>query len=652
MTQADKSVFLREKYFTDIYNNIPVAEALFDLDGNLTDMNDAFIDTFALVNKEDSIGKNLFKDVNFPQNFKEMIFSSKKNSFHQKYSFLKADQFLTTRTDIADMNFRTVKLYDSSGKNDAFLFIAIEETEHVRNLERISHFQEIISLVNEFAKIGYAKINRFDKTGIANKEWFLNLGEDPDTSIKDILGVFAHVHSDDRVKIKDYCKGIADGTCKGYKLDYRIEVKDRPDKWRWIQAIVQVTYYHPEEGIINTLWANFDVTDFKEVEAELREAKEKAEMADQLKSAFLANISHEIRTPLNAIVGFSELMKTSEDAKEKEQYSQIIAQNNELLLRLIGDVLDLSKIESGMMDFKDEPFDICEVLDEIYLTMLQRFSKTNIKLLKHCPYCHCIVKLDKNRFKQVWWNFLTNAAKYTVKGHILVGFDCENDGVRIYVEDSGIGVAKDKQDKVFHRFQKLDDFAQGTGLGLSISKAITDRYKGKIGFESIQGKGSTFWAWFPCAMEITKANNNILDKNMISEESSPQTSDVRKPEGCKILVAEDIDSNYLLVRAILRSCSLSRAINGKEAVEFAQNNKYDVILMDIKMPIMDGLEATRKIREFDKDTPIIALTANAFDSDKVDALAAGCDAYIAKPIKKAELEKTIKESYMKHNQDK
>jgi PAS domain S-box-containing protein len=456
MTQANKSVFLREKYFTDIYNNIPVAEALFDLDGNLTDMNDTFKDTFGLAEKESGIGKNIFKDVNFPENFKEMIFSNKKNSFHLKYSFLKADNLSSCRKDVADMDFRTVLLYDSSGKNDAFLLIAIEETEHLRDLERISHFQEIFSMVNSFARIGYAKINRFDKTGIANKEWYENLGEIPYTPINEILCVFAHVHPDDRPKIMDYCQGIAVGTCKGYKLDYRVEVAGCPGKWRWIQAIVKVTYYHPEEGAINAFWANFDITDFKEVEEELRAAREKAEMADQLKSAFLANISHEIRTPLNAIVGFSELMKTSEDAKEKEQYSQIIAQNNELLLRLIGDVLDLSKIESGMMDFKDEPFDICSVLDEIYLTMRQRNANADVEFIKNSPCCHCFVKLDKNRFKQVWWNFITNSSKYTVKGHITIGFECEENGIRIYVEDTGIGVL---------------DFAL-SGLGLSISKQL------------------------------------------------------------------------------------------------------------------------------------------------------------------------------------
>lgn len=646
MTRADKSIFLREKYFTDIYNSIPVAEALFDLEGNMTDMNDAFRDTFCLDSKEAGIGKNIFKDSNFPANFKEMIFNNNKISFLQKYSFLKEDIYVTSRKDVADINFRTVLLYDSAGNNDAFLLIAIEETEHLRNLERINHFQEIFSMVNAFARIGYAKINRFDKTGIANNEWYENFGEIPDTPINEILSVFSHVHPDDRHKIIDYSKGIEDGSCTGAKFAYRVEVKGCPDKWRWIQAIVQVAYYHPEEGAIDTFWANFDITDFKEVEKELRDAREKAEMADQLKSAFLANISHEIRTPLNAIVGFSELLQSSDDPKEKEQYSQIIAQNNELLLRLIGDILDLSKIESGMMTFKDEPFDICRVLNEIYLTMLQRYANTDVKLMKNSPCNNCIVKLDKNRFKQVWWNFITNSAKYTVKGHILIGFECENNGVRIYVEDTGIGVAKDKQDKVFHRFQKLDDFAQGTGLGLSISKAITERYNGKIGFESVPGEGSTFWAWFPCEVEIAKADNHILDKDLLSEEISPKKSDVNKSEGYSILIAEDIDSNYLLVKAILRSCRLSRAVNGKEAIELAQNNKYDVILMDIKMPLMDGLDATRKIREFDKITPIIALTANAFDSDKVDALDAGCDAYITKPINKADLEKTIKECYL------
>jgi signal transduction histidine kinase/CheY-like chemotaxis protein len=390
----------------------------------------------------------------------------------------------------------------------------------------------------------------------------------------------------------------------------------------------------------------------KQIEIELVKAKEKAESSGSMKSAFLANMSHEIRTPLNVIVGFSELLETTDDPKEKPEYIQIIKQNSDMLLRLINDILDISKIEAGKMELKYVTFDFSRVFDDAYVSLHQRCTREEVAFNKVNPYKNCIISFDKNRLLQILTNFVTNAIKYTSEGHITMGYQADKTGVKIYVEDTGIGLTPEKQKIVFDRFEKLDNVAQGTGLGLSITKAIVDLVHGKIGVESVEGKGSTFWAWFPCETEITKANNNILDKNMISEESSPQTSDVRKPEGCKILVAEDIDSNYLLVRAILRSCSLSRAINGKEAVEFAQNNKYDVILMDIKMPIMDGLEATRKIREFDKDTPIIALTANAFDSDKVDALAAGCDAYIAKPIKKAELEKTIKESYMKHNQDK
>ena len=237
---------------------------------------------------------------------------------------------------------------------------------------------------------------------------------------------------------------------------------------------------------------------------ELLKAKKEAEKSDKLKSAFLANMSHEIRTPLNAIVGFTELIKDAQDDKEKEEYWNIISSNNELLLRLIGDILDLSKIEAGMIDLNPRMFDMTELIDSLYASIKQRPISPGVALIHECECKHCYVVLDKNRVSQILTNFITNAIKFTVKGHIKFGYEYVDNGIRLYCEDTGIGISKEKVDNVFKRFYKLNDFAQGTGLGMAICKAIIDDMHGKISVDSTEGKGSLFWAWIPVKADVQK----------------------------------------------------------------------------------------------------------------------------------------------------
>lgn len=392
-----------------------------------------------------------------------------------------------------------------------------------------------------------------------------------------------------------------------------------------------------------------DIGDRVKYMQELIDAKQKAETADKLKSAFLANMSHEIRTPLNAIIGFSDLLMTAVEPEEKEEYIQIINTNNDLLLKLINDILDLSRIESGSMELKYEEFDLAEYFNEIASSMQQRMNNPNVRLLSVNPYTCCIVKLDKSRFAQILTNYVTNAIKYTSRGFIEMGYGEVDGGIRLYVKDTGIGIADDKKAKVFSRFEKLDEFAQGTGLGLSICKAIADVCGGGVGFESEYGQGSVFWAILPCSVSVmdNKGEKDNKQEAVIEDWAERAVlTGVKSMNRKLILVAEDIQSNYLLISASLqKDYDLIRAVNGKEAVEIVRTVPgIDLVLMDMKMPETDGMTATREIRTFDKKLPIIALTAYAFDTDKQAVLAAGCNDYLVKPIDKVKL-KTVLQKY-------
>lgn len=431
-------------------------------------------------------------------------------------------------------------------------------------------------------------------------------------------------------------------------FDYVIKMKTKYDSdWQYC-TVRGVPMEKDKTGkVIKYIGVRLNITEQINYQKFLEREREDARQADKLKSAFLANMSHEIRTPLNAIVGFSELLQTTEDPDMRKEFMGIISNNNELLLRLIGDILDLSKIESGMLELKPEVFDLTAAYKETYTALKQRCTNPEVEFLGYSPYKSCKVKLDRNRVVQVGTNFITNALKHTNKGHILMGYEYVDGGIRLFIEDTGCGIPKENQDKLFQRFAKLDDFTQGTGLGLAICKAIVDAQGGKIGVESEVGKGSTFWAWFPCDAEIEEFGEaeESVSKNMEDNSGQvaikPADSHPRDTRRKSILVAEDIDSNYMLVNAILKDYDLTRACTGKEAVEFASNFRYDAILMDMKMPVMDGIEATKKIRQFDKITPIIAVTANAFDSDKVEAMEAGCNAFVTKPLKKKDLEEVL-----------
>lgn len=404
--------------------------------------------------------------------------------------------------------------------------------------------------------------------------------------------------------------------------------------------------------VLNIEW---DITELELTKRELTAAKEKAERSDRFKSSFLANMSHEIRTPLNAIVGFSRIIADCDNFDERKEYYSIVEANNERLLELINEILDLSKIESGIVDFSIGPVNLFDLCKEIHNAHIFRCPQ-GVELIFEKYEPNLVISSDKNRLFQVYSNLIGNAFKFVSTGSVKFGYSLENKLVKFYVTDSGTGIAEDKINKIFDRFVKGENSIQGTGLGLSICKTIIERLGGNISVESTLGIGTTFTFTLPCGKFTKKKTHKLSEEGIVTMSSSKSILDndweranVRKEnvdkegnEADTILIAEDMDSNFELLNAILSSTyNLIRARDGIEAVSLFNDKKPDLILMDIKMPNMDGLDATRIIRELSLDIPIIALSAYAYKQDTEEALAAGCNDFLAKPLSAAKLKQIL-----------
>ncbi|MFP4025057.1 MAG: transporter substrate-binding domain-containing protein [Thiohalospira sp.] len=386
-----------------------------------------------------------------------------------------------------------------------------------------------------------------------------------------------------------------------------------------------------------------DITERYQSEIELKKAKEKAEESDRLKSSFLANMSHEIRTPMNAIIGFSDLLVDPDtEIDEREELVSHINNNCNTLLHLIDDIIDLAKIEANELSITIKDIDINKLMQELLETYQETKKKINkghleIKLDKTNFKEQFFLKTDPLRLKQIITNLLDNAFKYTEKGVVMFGYKIMNDLnlVEFYISDTGIGIPKDKQEAIFERFNKLETdkskLYRGTGLGLTITKNLLKRLGGDIRLSSTVNKGSTFYFTLP--LKVSKiAENEVVENELIKNDPSWN--------GKTILIAEDEESNYKFLEMLLKNKGLKllHASTGNETIEICKkNNNIDLILMDIKMPGMNGLEATMKIKQLNPNIPIIIQTAYAMHDDERLSLQAGCDGYIAKPIKKEKL---------------
>ena len=372
--------------------------------------------------------------------------------------------------------------------------------------------------------------------------------------------------------------------------------------------------------------------------SEYEDKAQKAEKASKMKSLFLANMSHEIRTPLNAIEGFARIMAETDSPDERMKYMEIIESNNSRLLALINEILDLSRVEAGEISLKKSMVNLNEMCRSLQLIFKFR-CPDSLQLVWNKPNMNVVLNTDANRVTQVFSNLISNALKHTSKGSITYGYRLINDGqeVEFFVTDTGSGIAQEDLDHIFETYMSRDAEQQnGYGLGLSLCKIIVEKLGGTIDVTSKLGEGSTFRFILPFVGTIGgMAKNSHVTTNSRTIRVSTKTNMAQAP---LILIAEDEDSNYELVRIVLaKRYRLLRAVNGIEAVTFCEEEHPDMILMDIRMPDMNGLDATRIIKEVDPDIPVIALSAYAFDENIREAKAAGCDEFMAKPFRVEDL---------------
>lgn len=557
---------IADNFLHNIFNDLSVGLELYDKDGLMIDVNYSRLRSMGIKDKKDILGYNLFNYTSFSDEIKEQIRKGETVRFVAKYDF-------ETLRHLFPTHLSGIKFFEITVS-----FVHNDKSEITNYMVITQDVTERVLWQNKYDNL-YEEAVRSKKELLESEQRMIHLIRQNELVLNNINSGLAYIANDYIVQWENISLCSKSLSYEAYKKGEPCYltahnrttpcencVMQRARKSGQVESIffnldnkhvieVFATPIFNEQGDVDGVVIRVDdVTERQHMIGELEKERNRAEQSDKLKSAFLANMSHEIRTPLNAIVGFSDLLMVTEDKEEKEEFIQIINANNELLLKLINDILDLSKIEAGSVELKYEDFDLAVYFNELAAAMHHRVVNPQVRLVAINPYESCIVRLDKNRLAQILTNFVTNAIKYTSEGTIEMRYEKINGSVHLYVRDTGIGIPEDKKDKVFHRFEKLDEFAQGTGLGLSICKAIVEACRGEIGFESEFNKGSLFWAVLPCQFESVDSEPGTSRQRLGREvngekDESHASGEMKSPK--RILVVEDIQSNFFLVSSIL-----------------------------------------------------------------------------------------------------
>ena len=645
LRRVQKQEFENQIKYTNLIDNMPIL----------------YMKEKVIRNENGNIVETIFCDVN---RFFETCFRKKENIIGKKGSELFPESmtefthFMETalrekRSITFPYYFKDVDtFYDivlsPSLEEDTIDMFCLDSTELHNAQQMLSSTNHKLSLALEIANIIPWKWNLKEHSILCDINRPIIMTAMPGEIKEEQLSVsdeqyFSKIIKEDRPRVMQAFHDLIEGKINKVKEEYRVLNKGKNGrKIDWVEAQATIETRDEQNRPLTLVGSSLVITDRKRMEEELMSAKDRAEESNRLKSAFLANMSHEIRTPLNAIVGFSRLMTIADNAEDEKLYSDIINQNSEILLQLINDILDLAKIEAGTLEYIRYPMDLGELCRNVYEMHKDRVQ-TGVVLILDNKDTSLIINEDQNRIMQVVTNLITNAIKFTFKGEIRFGFEVREEYIDFYVKDTGMGISEEKIKMIFERFVKLNTFVQGTGLGLAICRVIVEKLGGEITAESKLNEGSTFRFTIPY-----KAGKKIPESGKVTKCPESGSTGPRKVlQRRTVLVAEDVDSNFLLLKTLLgKRCNLLWAKNGEDAVNQFKEHQPDLILMDIKMPHMDGLEATRLIRSYSKEVPIVALTAFAFESDKDRAIEAGCDDFLTKPVSQNALEKVL-DKYVK-----
>ena len=570
--------------------------------------------------KEDVVGKKASEI--FPESMPEFLHFTKMSLAENKaitfpYYFKQIDTFYD------------VVLKGTHHNNIVDIF-CLDSTELHKAQQKLSATNNKLAMALDVANIVPWKWDLRSKTILCDINRPIELSTNDKDVNEEQLAVpdsqyFSKIFKEDRKRVEKAYDDLIEGRSDKVREEYRvINVQNNIHRIEWVEAQAAVETRDENGKPLTLVGSSLVITTRKKMEMELTTARDRAEESNRLKSAFLANMSHEIRTPLNAIVGFSGILASTDEEEEKQEYVSIIENNNTLLLQLISDILDLSKIEAGTLEFQYSNIDLNKMLNELTSSLQLKIKSEKVQLTCHPAEENCFIHTEKNRLSQLLINLISNAIKFTTEGYIHFCYELRGKEIYFYVSDTGCGIPKDKQKSIFGRFVKLNSFEQGTGLGLSICQTLVEHMGGTIGVDSEEGKGSTFWFTLPYKAAIA------VEESIKKEEIQPISIEKNK---FTILIAEDNESNYKLFASILKGeYQLIHAWDGQEAVEMFKQYNPQIILMDINMPVMDGYEATKEIRKYSAKVPIIAITAFAYASDEQRVMESGFDGYMPKPI--------------------
>ncbi|MDD4821779.1 MAG: PAS domain S-box protein [Bacteroidales bacterium] len=642
---AEKALRESEETFRNYFENSPIGKSITGIDGSLK-VNKAFCNMLGYSREElthlDWMKLTHPGDLQLSQDGVNLLITGEKDVVYFEKRYIHKDGHVIW----AEVN--TTLQKDAQGKPSNFITTIQDITERKKAEDAI---REKEVQYRNLANSGLALIwtSNTDKLcTYFNEPWLKFTGRTLEEEYGN--GWAEGVHPDDFDRcLETYVTAFEKR--ESFVMEYRL--KHHSGEYRWILDMGTPNFNSNGE-FVGYIGHCIDISERKHMEEDLITAKERAEESDRLKSAFLANMSHEIRTPMNGILGFAEILKEPDlTGEEQQNYIDIIQSSGKRMLNIINDIIDVSKIEAGLMKIEIKETNINEQIKYMYTFFKPEVEAKGMKLSFRIslPAAEATIKTDSEKLYAILTNLLKNAIKYSDEGSIDFGYVLNTDNppgeLVFYVKDTGIGIPEERQEAIFERFIQADiedkKARQGAGLGLTISKSYVEMLGGRIWVESDHAIGSTFYFSLPYNLVSEKVKELPTD-NTIEKLNSQEPA-------IKILIAEDDEVSGLLLKIALKifGKSILGAQNGLEAVEICRTNPdIDLILMDIQMPIMNGYEATRLIRQFNKEVTIIAQTAYGLSGDREIALAAGCNDYIAKPVNKAEL-LTIIHKYFRKN---